>query len=788
MSTPRRALLLVALFLVPLLPTASAGVPEPRAWAPYDAISEVNALALAQEGTTLAAALKASLNAPSATPAVPGTGATRFALTDLSIFATPDGHARNGTTASPTPLGRTHVAVSRAGDVVASLGNESRVGTSAQGVLTLYYSRVSPGASWSAGPSVDLAIRLDGRAVGLALSEDGSRVAVLTQDGGTYSLRGFGYSSGNLNSVFDHRAAGTGHALAASRDLSRLAFAGQIHDGDNRLPAVLLFPFSQADAEQTYVDRAANNTAYRSVAVSADGARLAVGTADGRVLHFGNVPSLGLVTPASVTLGADNVTALAMSADGARVAAASGAVLGHFDATAGLRLLWNTTLASAPANLALNRTGGLLAVAVSGSGGGAFAYSDKDGVPIWRFPGDTRAVALNAAGTEIAYAQRSFVSAARIGTGLAFEFPGGAKTGPALIAPANGTATYELIVRNPGASPERVVFEGPADVDVRVVAQPSTLLVNPGAIERVALNVTAGSGLTGSRSFNVTARSLTSGLVDNVTLALSIQARPDISLFVNESDVLAEPNVTTTLLLAIINNGTLDAAVGLRATQAVSQGQPWNLTVEQTSFNVLPGTRYPVRAFVTPPADVLNGTSNRVTFVLEGPNVSEVRHVTFRINPKLAVEVNATGLVKFVEPGKTAFYNVTVVNTGSLARQFEAYYEVVSTGGKDWPVEMSTTPFRLEAGARTTIPVRIIAPLDISEEDRTSIRVFARSVAEQENEAIVSGNVTLFANYQKPRPTTTTPTGNVIPFPTPILAIAAAAFVAVSLRPRGLRP
>lgn len=783
MKPAARALALAALFLLPLVPTAAAGVPEPRSWAPYDAVSEVAAVALASEGATLAAALRQALNAPAGTgvPGVPGAGSARVAQTDLAILATDSGFARNGTTASPSPLGRSHVAVSRLGDVVASLGNESRVGTPPAGALTLYYARVPQGAAWTVPPTADLAVRIDQTPVGLALSDDGNRVAVLTTDGANYTLRGFTFSGASLDSAFDIRAAGTPYGLAASRDLSRLVVAAQLPEGDNRYGGLLVYPFAQAQPLQVHHDRTANNTSFRSAGASADGARIVGGTADGRVV-------LLAAEPVVHKLGADNVTALAVSADGSRVSAAAGTTLGHFDATSGLRLLWNATLASPPANLALNQTGGILAVAVPGSGGGAFAYGDKDGQPIWRFQGDTRGVALNANGTEVAFAQRTFVSAARIPRAIVFEYPGGAKTGITQVAAANGTVRFELTVRNPGAAPERVVFEGPSDANLRVAPDPAVVLVNPGAIERVLLNVTVGPGFTGSRVFNVSARAQGADLVDNATLSVAVESRAEISLFLNETEVLAEAGVTSTLLLGIINNGTRDAAVGLRATQSVSQGAPWNLSVERTSFNVLPGTRQSVRVMMTPPADVANGTSNRVTFVLEGPNVSEVRQVTYRINPKLSLEVNATGLVKFVEPGRTAFYNVTVKNTGSLARQFEAYYEVASTGGKDWPVEISTEPFRLEGGAQRQVPVRIVAPLDITQEDRTSIRVFVRSLPEQVNETVVAGNVTLYANYQAPRPTTTTPTGNAVPFPTPLLALAVAAIAATALRPRGSRP
>lgn len=790
MSRAGRALLVAALTLATLAPAVHAGVPEPRAWSPYDAVSTVNAVAIAAQGGVAAAALGPAVTTPpppGGVPPVPGPGAANVAQSDLIIFQSDAGRVANGSSTSPSPLGRSHVAVSASGDAVASLGNQSRISTGASGILTLYYSRIGAG-NWSGATPVNDTEELAGRAVGLALSADGRRVAVLFQDGDSYTLRGYAFSGTGLDRAFEYVGRANATALAASSDLGRLVVSGRFPGPEGTTRGGLrMYAFAPAQTVEEHLHAAVNGT-LTAAAVSANGARVAAGTGGGDVLLF-NVVGGRLGEPSTYAVGAGNVSRLAMSASGERVSAVANATLVHLDVSAGFRQLWNATLAGNVTSLALNRTGGVLLVATSGTGGGVYAYGDSSATPVWSINGAAAGVAVDAEGREVVYAQRTLVGMARLPRALVFELPGGANAAPAQTVAPGGVATFNLSVRNPGAAPETVRFQAPSEVDARFTFQPETLVVDPGASAPVTLTVALGPRFGQARTFNVSAFAASSGLQDNVTLGVAVQARANVTLIVNDTELLAAPGQTTSLLLGILNNGTRDAAVGLSVNQSVSVGPPWNLSVEQTSFIILPGTRTSVRVDVTPPADAANGTSSTLTFTLRGADGEDVQRVTLRINPRLDVSVDATGRVVFVEPGRTARYNVTVTNSGSLGREFEVLYEVAAGGERPWAIDIPIEPFPLGPGESRTVPVRVVAPADSTPDaDRLSLVVFARSVPAHANETPVSANLTLFANVEAPRPTTTTPGGSSIPAPGAILSTvaAAAAALGLSLRRRGL--
>src|SRR5439155_17327169 len=127
-----------------------------------------------------------------------------------------------------------------------------------------------------------------------------------------------------------------------------------------------------------------------------------------------------------------------------------------------------------------------------------------------------------------------------------------------------------------------------------------------------------------------------------------------------------------------------------------------------------------------------NGTTDDVFFDLEGPNVTDSAHLTLRINPTVGVSLDVAqgdSSTKFVEPGKVAYYNVTVLNNGSLPRQYVAFFTLgASQGGKSWGVDMDTNAFLLQPGQSRIIPVRIFAPGDATPSDRVSVLIRARTI------------------------------------------------------------
>lgn len=778
-----RALALLAPMLLMLVPATEAAAPTVAPGFPYNAVGESTAVALAREGTTVAVALgPASVSTGSGSlPTVPSPGET-FRRTDLAVLSTEYGFARNVTTTSVVAPGRTHVAVSDDGAAIASLGRDGGSQQSAE--PQLWYGRVPAGGNWTTSQAYERRVTLVGNATALGMSADGSRVAALMRDATGYVLYGWTYSGATLDAAFEVRAPGTARGLAWARDLSRLVVVGQFPEGNATYGAAFLYSFGGREPLASFYDRTANGSELRGAALSGDAGLLALGAADGRVLLFRGARD-AFAEPVILATGATPAANVTFSEDGARLAVANGMTLTHLDTTAATpRVVWNATVPGQNiTGLSYNRTGGILVVGASGSGGGAFAYSDVDAEPIWRLLGDTRGVAIDRAGARVAYAQRALVSAAVIPRAFTLELATGGKEAPQRSLTVPGSTVFELTLRNLGAAPESIAFETAA-TEVSVSTTPAVIVVKPDAIQRVNLTVSATS-LVGARIFNVSARALSSGLVENVTLSIAPQPTLDVKLRLNETQVIARPGETSSILVGIVNNGTVDVGVGLRVTQSVTSGPAWNLTLGQNgTITALRGTRTNVHLSITPPTNVENGTTSVVDVVLEGANVSDRARVTFRINPTLGVEVNATGITRFIEPGKRAVYNVTVTNTGTLPRQFEAYYTVTTDDGLSWGVDMQAQTFNLDALAKRNIPVTVVAPADAQPNQRVSVMVFARSLPEQANETIVTDNVTLYAIAIPPKPTTTTPTGDGIPGPAPLAVVAAALVVALLARRR----
>lgn len=791
----KKALLLTVLLMGALLPTAHAAGAEPRPWAPYNAVSEVVDVVLARDGTTIAAALGSSLaTASSPQPGVPSPSAPApcnsasgglpvspdvGACADLAVLDVDYGFARNGTFLSPNPLGRSHVAVSRDGLSIASLGIDGA--TVAQRTLHLRYMRLVAGTNWSTATPYerDITLPVAATAAGLAISDDGRRIAVLTGEGTDYVVRGYAFGAA-LDSAFEIRAPGSPRALAAAGDMSRVLVAGQFPVGNFTYGGAFLLPFAQGEPLSSYFDASANGTDVRSAAMSRDGLTSALGGADGRVHVFRGG---SLSTVASASLGTGGIGNITLSEDGARLAATNAQTLFLFDATPStLAPLWNATLGGQNVTgLAMNRTGALLLASTSGTGGGIFAFDEAEPTVLWSLPGDSRGVAINSDGTRIAYAQRATIGAAKLPRSLTMDLAGGGKVAPQRTIALPGSATYEVQLRNEGSVTERVVFEEGAP-EIVVSTTPPVTLVRPGAILRVNVTVSVADPLPGPRVFNVSARALGSGIVDNVTLSLAPQPTLDVKLLLNETDILALPGVTSTILLTIVNNGTSDANVAIAAQQTTSAGPAWDLQVSEQTLTALRGTRASVKVLMTPPADVANGTSSTVKFTLQGQDIFDTSQVTFRVNPDLKVEVNATGVTKFIEPGHSAAYSVTVTNTGSLPRDFEVFYTITESSGRSWGVTMQTDTIELQPLQKRVFPVTIVAPGDVQPQDRVSVQVSARSIPEQVNETVVMDNVTLFGVAVELKiPTPSTPT-NDVPFAAPVAVIALTLFVAALRR------
>lgn len=787
MRAPARAAALVALLLLPLLPVVAAA-PEESPGFPYDTVADITDVALAAEAplvlAPVAAVTGSSQPPPSGVPTLPTTGSLTQTYTDMAVLRVGVGHVRNDTTGAPgvdlgrVTQGRAFVAASRDGTAFASLGPGPGQGNPP----TLFYSRQADGNF--SNPPYQRNFTLEGALRGLAISDDGRRVVAATQVDRNVSLRGYGFGGSTLESAFDLRAPGDVYALATDGAASRIYLGGVFPEGNASYGGIVLYPFAQAEPLASWYDRSANNTNLTSLAASRSSSIVAAAGSDGRLFVYANAHD-GLPEPTmlNVTLVPSE---LALSDDGRRGFAAVNKTLQSFTTEGTPALSWNVTVPGATlTGLATNATGGLALASTAGSGGGVYGYAETGGEPVVRILGDARGVDVSADGSTIAYALRSQVHAARLPRAISMDLVGGGKSAPTRMVTVPGSVSYEVNVRNDGAAPETIVFEGGAAPEVTVSAQPGTLVLRPGAVEKVNLTVSGTRALVGARAFNVTARAISSGAVDNVTLSIEPQPTLDVKFVANRTEVVAIPGETSTVLVAIVNNGTSDVPVTVTAQQTTPAGQsPWNLSVPETSYIAVRGTRSSVRVMMTPPADAANGSARSVTLTLQGPEVFDQVSIFFRINPNVGVEVNATGLTKFIEPGKRATYNVTVTNTGSLPRDFETFYELVEGSGRSWAIDIPQSTFRLEPNGKRVIAVSILAPADVQPDDRVTVRVSARSVAGALNETIASDNATLYGIAVAPRATTTTPTGNGIPAVAPLAIIIVAAVAARLLKRR----
>lgn len=782
-----RALLLAALIL-PLASFATAAPPAPRSWAPYEAVTEVRDLAISAGGTTIAAALAAppapSASNPLAPPVLGG---------ELSILDVDAGFAFNATSGG-SGFGRNFTALSHDGVTIASVGLDPVQGGLGGGLATqqskirLYGMRLTSGDSWSSTSTATFFnATLDfGYPVDLVMSADGTSVALASQQGSEMVVQGFTLGPSAFNEQFRYHVVGNVTDIAATPDLATIAVAGRAPSGNDTFAHLAVLPFSNgATPTRTHLDRT-NNTSFLATAITADGSRIVAGDARG-MLHVFTAGSAA--APLALPGPTAPVTRVLMADDGARIAAVMGQSFVMLNgSTAPPSLIYNVTHAGSVTDAAGNRTLGLVVLAVNGTG--VVGYGDASSARHWVLPATGSSVALDAAGTHVAYAASATrVSAARVPRGFTFTHTDGLEAGPIQGVRPQGSVTFQLQVNNTGGALERVRFEADRVLDLSITADPPVLVVEPDRAGRVNVTVHTGPLFSGTRSLVVSAVSLTSGLRDETNVSIQLQDEPEVRFLVNDTgDIAMKPGESRTLILGVLNNGSSDAAIGIRATQTVTTGAPWDVQIDPASLTLAPNSVTTVRAVVKAPADGADGTSDTVRFTLEGTNVSDSVSFTFRINPTLGVLVEATGRVKFVEPGQSAYYNVTVTNTGSLPRRFEAFYEATPQGGKTWAVDMDTSPFRLEPGRERTIQVRVFAPQDATPNvDRVSVFVRARSFPEQVNETLAEGNLTLFANAVPPKPTTTTttPGENV---PGPAVGVILLSLVGVALLHRRRRP
>lgn len=771
-----RVALLALLLLAQAAPFGAAAAPQAASWSPRDEAAVVQDVAVAADGSAVAAALGANeVGGPSCIPpaCVGAPGAPQLATTDLAILSVAGGWERGGANnVSPVAQGRTHVVFSRDGTTLVSLGMDAAGGGQGSS-LKLYYDRLGPDRDWG-GATANESVYLPGAPIGLVVSSDGLDVVAAVQSGFTYSLIGYRYAESSLVPTVRLDREGVMSALSASADLTRLVVVGNQTLAGFPYGSVQLVVSGQP--QDAYFG--ANGTRYQNVSMDEAGSRFAATTSTGLVQVFPGRAADPVAVPATNA----TVDRIVLSADGSRLAVAQGGVLSVHDVRAEPALLHNATLDGAINDLAVNHTGEIVAAATTT---GLSAYAAGADAPLWRLAGNVRTVAIDAPGRTIAYAVADKVFAAKIPRAVSLEFPGGADRGPARVVEPGGAAVYDLILRNPGAAPERVRFSAPSDLSVTF--EPAEIVLRPDEQPRVAVTVQAPASLSGTRGFNVTAIADSSGITDDATLEISLAPVTDVSLLLNISSVTVIQETPHELILTIQNRGTKDIAVSLRPAQAVSMPPDWNVRIEPASLTLAAQSVSTAKLIVTPPRAALNGTTNAVTVFLEGEGVADQARIVYSINPNVDLDVRAASNVKYVEPGRTATFNVTIRNTGSLPREFQVYYQQNETSGRAWAVRVDTRPLTIGPGQEKTIQVNVTAPADTLPPDHLEVELIAAILPLlPETTPPKVRSVTLFANAANPPPKTPEDDGGgAIPGPEAVLVALAAAGVALLVRRRG---
>ncbi|MEA3200473.1 MAG: hypothetical protein QOE90_1901 [Thermoplasmata archaeon] len=811
-------LALALLLLLPFAPLARADAPQAEPWTPYNALAQTHALAFARQGTTIAVALDAySFVSTGCTLVCPPTNPTQPPTTvpDLSILQSDVGWVHNGTgnlavQGNTQPLGRTLVAVTPDGHSVASVGLDRTTQTSAPSTpdpmnpqpptpnpqeprtLKLYVDEAPLGGNFSAGPIQSAALEIPGvAATGLAISDDGSRVAVLVDAGnGNFTLEAYGYAAGTATHVFSTTFAGAPGALAADGAMSRLLVGGDFALPGNRTSAGLAL-VSYRDGQPfgaRYVEPA-NGTRLATMAATPDGRLVALGTTTGRlvVLDGATATYQGAYQAGA---GSDNVSQLAISTDGSRLALVAGGKLDTFalGATGAPAPAWSASAPGRVQSLSYNGTGAILVASVTNSSAdGAYAYGPDAAGPIWVLPassftGPIEDARLNDAGTRMAYREGHTVWSTTLARGFLLHHPTGGKTGPVRPLRAGASTVFDMVVEANGSAPETVSLSVSPDPFLTASIDAPVVTVSPGTPRHVNVTLSSTPQFTGTHGVSLVATGLSGS--DAATLSVSFEGVANVTFAVNQTEYLVTPGQPTDAVITVVNNGTSDAAVGLRYTQTVSGSAGWGLSVDQTSFRLPQGSITPIRVVVTPPPSTPNGTSDTVTFNLEGPNVSDTVVLHFRVNPHLGVHVTAAGSVKYVAPSQAAVFNVTITNNGSISRPYLVLADQTATNGFVWAVDFLHDAFRLEPGQSRTLQVTVRAPGGVTPADHAAILLRARTVPEAPNETVAEDNITLFAQaVAPPTPTPSTPAHGV-PGPQVPLSLALILVLALARRRR----
>lgn len=781
---------LVASTLAAVFPFAEAGPYDPveSAWSPFAASSLVRAVALSKGPATQS--IVAGLAAPTengipSDPTNPSTPSTTdfyaFNATTGALFADQAGGV------PPTPESKTAVAVSRDGKVAVAAGPRRSAGSgenadSDEPTSVLSYFRIgaaadplpdgSPGfasPAWEKtmpGPVARLALSANGARVAVAanpipIAPVSSPVPVLNEEGTPETGRVLLYS-GDQAEVFRYSTKGRVTSVDVSADGQWVVAGGRWTENNRTTGVVYLFRSPSADPVKRFFLGPENASEVRDVRITPNGQTFAATTQRGDVYVWQNEGgATGNPTTSLSTTTNSTRASIALSEDGRSLVASAGPNVRFFDVQAGRMVLrWTHIAPAAVTGVDTNATGMVTVASVEGATGGVFAFSKRSATPIWQLTGaPAQNATVSASGDRVAFASGFTVHslAMKRNVTMLYETAPGAVTDrqPQVFTQPFRGVTIPIVVRNDGSIPQRFLLAPQATRDdVTVALNRTAVELVPGESARVGVTVTPGRLQPGAYAFNVTTRTRESPLQANLSVRFEVTGFSEVGLNLNGApERFVGGGGSDSILLGLFNNGNSAVNVSVSVLQSLPPDDAWSVRlVGESRFPMASGATSTVRVLVDVPQGAANGTENRVSIAVETPRGTSSQEVLYRVNPFVAVNVTLTGRTKFVYPGESVQFNVSVKNTGSIAAQFEASADTRAVGGKNWPVDVDIRPFTLMPGANRTVPVRVVAPADALLGERAIVLFEARSLSVNPAIKGVAENLTLIANIAEKPP------------------------------------
>ncbi|HLE96684.1 MAG TPA: WD40 repeat domain-containing protein [Candidatus Thermoplasmatota archaeon] len=775
----RRALVLALAVLV--VPVVSAAPPQKAG----DVTAPAPTTDLAVADAAPIAALSLAVVDPPTTPVTADV---------VAINLTANGTALWTNTYTGRAPGKHMVAVSRDGGAIVS-GQREAPGPNAPPTFRnlQYYDTDAPlTPSQVPGPTAPppamtpkWAKKLPGAVQVVTVSGDGGAVVSGELGGdGKSTVRAFTGAGADRFSLF---ATGSVVDLAVSEDGSRAAYGGATlgADGATEIAYVDVLALSSGSRASHRFE----SEPVRSVAITRDGSQVLAGTEDGRLTLFRpSGTDLGSpVTSVDLGLGAINDVVFARGGSTAVVGGDKGFAVLVLD-SGGYRQSYNATLASPVRTVDVTADGTYVLVVSTD----AYGYLAERNQQLWVLTGPFNDGGMDDDARRLVLLRGAVAEAYTFSRAAFFRHvtPQGVVDTVAPRAPdGDGIVRFPTVVVSNGSAFDTIEITLPESPGVVFSANRTRIDMPPGGTVQVGIEAMPSGLPPGTHRFQATARSLLGGGSVNLSLDIDVASRGGflVSLQGLAGDRILPRGGSDTAVFVVRNSGNVRVEATVRVTQAQSAGAPWTLDVDPSTVSVPGGATSSVQVRVTPPPSAANGTTNRITFVAQSDVGSAVQAVNYVLSPNLGVHLDTPSRVKFVGPTQSAWFNLSVVNTGSVRTAYEIAYETLSQKGAGWNVDVDVSQFNLTAGATRTIPLRIFAPGVGTATDRITLFVEVKTIEKlpgNRYKPVAAENLTLIANLNPelaPKRPDFVPDDGIFQIPSVSTLAALAAFAAASV-------